>query len=187
MIRIMVAVLLCLGSLVYADSVSLINGENLDGWQSVGDIEWFVEDGAAVASGPGDGFLRSEAGYGDFYLRVEFWVDETTNSGIFIRCKDPARIHPETCYELNIWDRHPKQEARTGSIVFEFMPPLAEVSTIGRWNTYEVTAVGGALDVKVNGVTTAVLEGADATAGFIALQHWEVGTVKFRKVELTPR
>ena len=89
MIRIMVAVLLCLGSLVYADSVSLINGENLDGWQSVGDIEWFVEDGAAVASGPGDGFLRSEAGYGDFYLRVEFWVDETTNSGIFIRCKDP--------------------------------------------------------------------------------------------------
>jgi hypothetical protein len=187
MIRILAIVMLSLGQFVYADPVSLISGENLAGWKTVGDIEWSIVDGAAVASGTGDGFLRTEKDYDNFYLRVEFWVDETTNSGIFIRCKDPARIHPETCYELNIWDRHPKQEARTGAIVFEFMPPMAEVSTIGRWSTYEVTAVGGTLDVKVNGVTTAVLEGADPTPGFIALQHWEVGTVKFRKVELSPR
>jgi hypothetical protein len=29
-----------------------------------------------------------------------------------------------------------------------------------------------------------VLDNADPTAGFIALQHWADGTVKFRKLEL---
>jgi hypothetical protein len=187
MIRILAAVLLCVGQLATAEPMTLLDGSSLAGWKPVGDIEWSLAEGAVVASGSGDGFLVTEKTYDDFYLRVEFWVDETTNSGIFIRCRDRSRIHPETCYELNIWDKHPKQEARTGSIVFEFMPPMAQVNTIGRWNTYEITAVGGKLDVKVNGVTTAVLEDVDPTPGFFALQHWEQGTVKFRKVELAPR
>jgi hypothetical protein len=137
-----------------------------------------------VAAGAGDGFLASETVYGDFRLRVEFWVDATVNSGIFIRCRDRSRIHPETCYELNIWDQHPQQEARTGAVVMHVMPPLAKVETAGRWNTYEVTAQGAAIEVRVNGVITAVLDNADPMAGFIALQHWGDGTVKFRRLEL---
>lgn len=164
----------------------LFNGYNLDGWQSDGVVPWVVTDQKIVASGSGDSFLVSKAEFGDFYLRVEFWVDATTNSGIFVRCKDRSRIYPDTCYELNIWDQHPKQEARTGAIVFVHMPPLAHVETVGRWNTYEVTARGGFLEVKVNGVVTAVLEDADPTPGFLALQHWGEGTVKFRSIEISP-
>jgi hypothetical protein len=142
-----------------------------------------VQDGEIVGSG-GDGFLLSEGLYDDFRLSLEFRVDATTNSGIFIRCRDRQRVHPETCYELNIWDQHPQQEARTGAIVLWHMPPLAQVNTLGRWNSYEVVARGPQLEVRVNGVLTARLEDADSTAGFIALQRWGEGTVRFRRIEL---
>ena len=164
----------------------LFNGIDLSGWESQGDITWQVEGQQIVASGNGDGFLATRAEFDDFYLRVEFWVDATTNSGIFVRCRDRSRIYPDTCYELNIWDDHPQREARTGAIVFVQMPPLAQVETAGKWNTYEVTARGAFLEVKVNGTVTAVLKDANPAPGFIALQHWGEGTVKFRSIELSP-
>jgi hypothetical protein len=169
-----------------AGPVSLFDGYTLQGWRIEGDADWSVAHREIEAGGTGDGFLASEGRYGDFQLRLEFWVEASVNSGIFVRCKDRARVHPDTCYELNIWDDHPRQEARTGAIVFRFMPPMAEVDTVGKWNTYEVTAKGGSLEVRVNGVTTAVLEDADPTPGFIALQRWGQGTVKFRNIELKP-
>lgn len=183
-LRLATSALLCASQLAHADRVALFDGLSLDGWQVAGTAHWSVADQAIVGSGSGDGFLVSDKDYGDFHLRAEFWVDATTNSGIFIRCRDRARIHPETCYELNIWDLHPQQEARTGAIVMHFMPPLARVDTVGRWNTYEVTARGTAIEVRVNGMTTARLDDADPTAGFVALQHWGGGTVKFRKIEI---
>ena len=169
-----------------AGPVSLFDGYSLQGWQVVGDADWSVAHREIEAGGTGDGFLASEGRYGDFQLRLEFWVEPSVNSGLFVRCKDRARIHPDTCYELNIWDDHPKQEARTGAIVFRFMPPLAKVDTVGKWNTYEVTAKGSLLEVRVNGITTAVLEDADPSPGFIALQRWGQGRVKFRTIELKP-
>ena len=169
----------------FAAGSALFNGHNLDGWQAHGAIAWAVIDQAIEASGSGDGFLVSEQDYGDFHLSVEFWIDATTNSGIFIRCQDRARIHPETCYELNIYDDHPQQEMRTGAVVMHVMPPLARVETKGRWNTCDVTVRGTTVEVKMNGVTTAMLQDADASAGAIALQHWGSGTVKFRRVELS--
>ena len=164
----------------------MFNGMDLTGWESHGDIAWRVEGAQIIASGSGDGFLATRAEFDDFYLRVEFWVDETTNSGIFVRCRDRSRIYPDTCYELNIYDNHPRQEARTGAIVFVLMPPMVQVDTVGRWNVYEVTARGTFVEVKVNGTVTAVLEDANPSPGFIALQHWGEGTVKFRSIELSP-
>ncbi|MFT4825195.1 MAG: hypothetical protein ACJAUG_002604 [Halioglobus sp.] len=165
-----------------ASSSALFNGKNLEGWQPSDGAMWSVQEGSIVSMGSDDGYLSTDALFGDFELSAEFWVDATTNSGIYIRCKDRENIHPETCYELNIWDNHPQQEARTGAIVFKFMPPLERVETIGRWSTYEVVAKGGSVAVKVNGVTTALLEDADPTPGFISLQHLEHGTVKFRNI-----
>lgn len=170
---------------VHAGTVALFDGEGLAGWRAQGEIPWSVSEQTIVASGRGDGFLVSTANYADFHLVVEFWVDATTNSGVFIRCRDRARIHPETCYELNIWDDHPQQEARTGAIVMRSMPPLATVETAGRWNTLDVMANGPVIEVKVNGVITARLDDADTAEGFIALQHWAEGTVKFRRIELS--
>lgn len=165
-------------------TTALFDGRSLARWQESGDAYWSVNDGSIESSGTGNGYLSTVEEYSDFELSAEFWVDATTNSGIFIRCKDRSNIHPDTCYELNIWDEHPKQDARTGAIVFKIMPPLEQVHTIGHWNLYEVSAKGGVLIVKVNGQTTARMENADPTPGFIALQHYEVGTVKFRNIEI---
>lgn len=177
--------LLCLPLLSLADvAVELFDGRTLDGWRAEGGASWQVEAGTIVGSGGGDGFLLHDGSYGDFRLEAEFLVDAETNSGIFIRCQNPANIHPDTCYELNIWDAHPRQEARTGAIVFRAMPPLAHVDTVGRWSTLDVTARGREILVRVNGVTTATLADADPTAGFIALQRWGEGEVRFRRVAL---
>ena len=167
-------------------ALSLFDGSSLAGWSPTGDIAWQVEGGAIVATGAGDGFLVSEREFGNFHLSLEFWVDGTTNSGVFIRCTDRRRIHPDTGYELNIWDHHPRQEARTGAIVFRAMPPLAEVRTVGRWNTLEAEARGPLLELRINGQLTARLDDAALRSGFIALQHWEAGTVKFRNIVITP-
>jgi hypothetical protein len=167
-------------------ALSLFDGESLAGWSVQGEASWGVDEGAIVAAGAGDGFLVSDADFDDFRLTLEFWVDATTNSGVFIRCTDRSRIHPDTCYELNIWDHHPRQEARTGAIVFQVMPPRAQVQTIGSWNSMKVLADGGRITLSVNGVVTAELDRADLRSGFIALQHWEQGTVRFRNIQLMP-
>lgn len=165
-------------------ALSLFNGENLTGWAAENDSPWQVEEGALVASGDEFGFLLSDAEFADFQLSIEFWVESTVNSGVFIRCSDRARITPQTCYELNIWDEHPRQEARTGAIVFKFMPPLAQVDTVGRWSRMDVEARGSQIVVSVNGIKTAELTDARSEGGFIALQHWEQGTVKFRNIKI---
>jgi hypothetical protein len=170
--------------LVLLAALGLYDGATLSGWQPQGEARWAIEDNHITARGAGDGFLLTEGSYTDFRLHVEFWVDATTNSGVFIRCRDRQRIHPDTCLELNIWDEHPRQEARTGSIVFRAMPPLARVETVGRWNTMDVLAEGPRIEVRVNGQLTAQLDDADPAGGFIALQHWETGTVKFRRLTL---
>lgn len=172
------------GLVGYAGAAPLFDGASLTGWQAQGDSNWRVDGNGIVASGSGDGFLLSIGEYGNFRLRLDFWVDATTNSGIFIRCQDRNRVHPDSCYELNIYDEHPQQEARTGAIVFRVMPPLVRVETVGRWNTYDIVASDQSLEVRVNGTVTARLEDADLGPGFIALQHWGQGTVRFRNFDL---
>src|SRR5262245_50483581 len=67
--------------------VTLLDGTNLNNWNTIGDANWRIADGAAVAD-KGNGFLVSKNSYGDFQIRAEFWADDDANSGIFIRCSD---------------------------------------------------------------------------------------------------
>ncbi len=165
-------------------ALSLFDGQTLAGWSATGDASWRVAENTIIASGDGDGFLTTTAEFTDFRLSLEFWVDSTTNSGVLIRCGRRDRIHPDFCLELNIWDEHPRPEARTGAIVFRVMPPLVRVETVGRWNRLQVTARGNIVELTINGKVTARLEDAGSTGGFVALQHAERGVVKFRNIEI---
>ena len=164
----------------------LIDGPELQQWIAVGEANWRTENGELVADGAGEGFLMTRSSYQDFRLNLEFWIDETTNSGVFVRCQDRANILPDTCFEVNIWDNHPQQDARTGAIVLKVMPPLQKIVTVGRWNTMDITAEGQKLVVRVNSQITALMDRADTAPGFIALQHWEKGTVRFRNIQVLP-
>lgn len=158
-----------------------------ENWRALGTAIWRF-DPTGVEAGPDDesSFLVSTEMYGDFRLSVEFWIEDHTNSGIFIRCGQVAEVddvNPIDCYEVNIFDNHPLQENRTGAIVAT-VPAAARVETIGKWNRLEVTARGADVDVLVNGTRTATLHDARTSPGPIALQYGGRGLVRFRKLEI---
>jgi hypothetical protein len=170
--------------------VTLFDGTHLDHWQSIGDANWRLEDGVVVAD-KGSGFLVSKEAYADFQLRVEFWVDEDANSGIFIRCTIPDKIGTDSGYEVNIYDKRPDPSYGTGAIVnVAKVEPMPKAG--GQWNVYEITAQGPTFTVTLNGHKT--VDGVQDTkfgSGRIALQYGasvvkDKGVVKFRKVEIKP-
>ncbi len=163
----------------------LFNENNLNNWRQVGTAIWKVsERQISVADPKADGYLVTKEKYSNFKLSLEFWVDEKVNSGVFIRCSDPDRITPFSCYEMNIWDQHPKQEYRTGSIVTLVSPPLAQVNTVNKWNKYEITAAQNNILVTVNGIVTARLDDTKHSSGYVALQSVNKGSVRFRNIIL---
>jgi hypothetical protein len=170
--------------------VTLFDGKNLDNWSPIGTANWKLEDGSVVADS-GNGFLVSKNSYTDFQLRAEFWLEDRTNSGIFIRCTDPNSVSGKTSYEVNIWDTRPEPKYGTGAIVdVAAVDPMPHAG--GKWNVYEITAKGNTFTVVLNGQKT--VDGAQANkfaSGRIALQHGmgvtdDKGIVKFRKVEIKP-
>ena len=128
--------------------------------------------------------LVSTDRYADFFIEVEFYPDENVNSGVFIRCQDPTSITALNCYEVNIWDEHPRQEFRTGSIVMRFAPPLAQVETVNKWNLLTISANNDLIEVRVNGIRTAEYRNADFQEGHVALQWGGTGVVRFRNFSL---
>lgn len=72
----------------YAQSASLFNGKNLDGWKIYGTERWYVEEGLLICESGDDkeyGYLGTEKNYKDFILTLEFKQDKNGNSGVFIR------------------------------------------------------------------------------------------------------
>lgn len=166
--------------------VALFDGKNLDHWQGDGKAQFAIEDGAIVAKGKKDpkdiAYLLSKEKYKDFQLRAEFWVSEDANSGIMVRCEEPAKIDAKTCYEFNIFDTRPDPSYGTGAIVFfAEVDPMPEAG--GKWNTMEIIANGRDLSLIFNGQKTAQTRNGLHTDGFIALQFGE-GTVRFRNIDL---
>ena len=154
-------------------------------WTTVGEADWqFVDGEVRAVAGESAGYLISQGQYANFRLIVEFLPDDTVNSGVFIHCQDSTEITPLNCYEINIWDRHPNRDFRTGAIVTRAFPPLAEVDTIGKWNRYEIEAVDGRINVHLNGVQTARLDEETLTDGFIALQCAAGGEVRFHNISI---
>ncbi len=181
--------LIILGTLLFiqcnssgSDSIQLFE-ENSDTWFEGGDASWKFENGELVGkSEGGNGFVMTKESYKDFVLELEFNPDNTVNSGVFVRCKD-KEISNTDCYEMNIWDEHPDQDSRTGSVVTR-MKPMAHVSTLNKWNTYKVECSGNIQKVWVNGELTAEMENNDLIDGYIALQAAETGSIRFRNVSL---
>jgi 3-keto-disaccharide hydrolase len=160
---------------------TLFDGTSLDGWMRVGDANWQLGDGVVQAD-MGTGFLVTNASYDDFDLTAEFWVTPDANSGVFLRCANPAQVGAATCYEVNIFDQRPDPAYRTGGIV-NVAKPSAMVDTGDRWSTYEISAHGSHLTVKLNGQTTADTRDDKFVAGPIALQY-AAGRVMFRSVRI---
>jgi hypothetical protein len=174
--------------------VTLIDGNTgLENFNRLGDANWRAEGGSIVADRGKGGHLISKNTYKDFEMYVEFWADDTTNSGIFIRATDPAKITADNSYEVNIFDQRPGPEYATGAIVnFAKVPVPIVYRAGGRWNTFEITARGSQITVKFNGQQTVQMNDAKFLSGPFALQFGNGpkdapgGPIKWRKVLIRP-
>jgi hypothetical protein len=170
---------------------TLIDGASgLDNFTRMGDANWRAEDGAIVADKGKGGFLLTKKSYKDFQIRAEFWAEDTTNSGIFLRVTgNPAMAASANSYEVNIFDQRPDPLYGTGAIVgLSKVDPMPKAA--GRWNVYEITAKGSQLTAKLNGVQTASAQDSKFVQGPFALQYAlgakdiPGGAIKFRKVQV---
>lgn len=168
--------------------IALIDGEKgMDNWYMTGSTaNWRAEDGAIQAdklmSGKGASVLASKRTFKDHEIYVEFWAADDTNSGVYLRAPDPKTINTASgAFEVQIWDKNPNQKYATGSLVnVAAVEPIYKAG--GKWNTFEITARGAEIIVKMNGVTTAHIKDAKNTeAGRIGLQ-FNGGPIKFRKL-----
>jgi hypothetical protein len=163
--------------------ITLFDGKNLSAFNMTGDANWQLMDGVVQAN-KGTGFLVTKQSYTDFQLKVEFWVDDDANSGVFIRCEDPQQINAMNAYEVNIYDKRPDQTYATGAIV-DVSKPLTPMKAGGKWNTFEITAQKSHFVVILNGTKTVDAESTAHAKGPIGLQYG-AGTVKFRSIQIKP-
>jgi hypothetical protein len=165
----------------------LVDDKTMGEWNKVGETNWRMEDGALVAdkrTSQDPAYLVSKEKYKDFQIYAEFWASDDVNSGIFLRCQDPAKIGDTSCYEVNIFDQRKDPTYGTGAIVkFAEVSPMPKAG--GKWNTYEITAKGRQISVLLNGQKTVELHNGLFTDGPIALQHGS-GLLKWRKVAIKP-
>jgi hypothetical protein len=173
---------------------TLIDGDKgLENFNRLGDANWRAEGGAIVADKAKDNsYLVTKQSYKDVHIKVEFWSDKLTNSGVFIRAQDPKKIGAATSYEVNIYDARPGQEYSTAAIVdFAKIPVPAPYKAAGKWNTFDIVAKGSTVTVMFNGAKTVELQNAKFLEGPFALQFGNHGkapgeVIKFRKVQVKP-
>ncbi len=153
-------------------------------WEAKGDAIWSFSNGELTGTPGKGGFVITKDSYKNFLLELEFKPDSTINSGVFLRCQN-REISPEDCYEINIWDHHPNQDFRTGSVVMKFLP-LEKVETIDAWNRMSVDIKNNSIKVLINDVLTVDFENSDLQEGYIALQAFGEGAISFRNIKIKP-
>ena len=135
--------------------VLLYNGKDLAGWRphEADKINgWSAQDGMLVNTTTKTDFsptgdhanLRTEAEFEDFWLHIEFLVEENRNSGIYLR----------GMYEAQVVDRDSRMQGIQGpGAIFGRIAPSTNAGKPGRqWQTYDLTLVDRHVTVVLNGV-----------------------------------
>jgi hypothetical protein len=177
----------CAAGMGGGGGTALFNGKDLMGWYDIGGGNWRIESGVIVADGKkgkDNAFLVTNELHRDFQLKVEFWVSDDANSGIYMRCGNTEVINDKVCYEANIFDQRKDPTYGTGALVhIAKVEPMPKAG--GKWNTYDITVKGDHIVLVLNGQKTVDVRNGAFKDGRIALQY-AAGVVKFRKVELKP-
>lgn len=177
----LLSVLLLCACATQHNKVLFVSGEQ--GWLSSGESEWkFLGDELVGHASESSGFVMTEEPYSDFILELEFFPDDTINSGVFARCSDIA-LSAEYCYEFNIWDEHPDQKWRTGAVVGR-VSPIERVYTLDQWNTYKIQCEKDMIRAWINGTLVVDLKNDELNAGHIGLQASGKGTIRFRNIRI---
>lgn len=177
----------------YAQSASLFNGKNLDGWKIYGTERWYVEDGLLICESGADkeyGYLGTEKNYKDFILTLEFKQGKNGNSGVFIRSTVDGT-------KVNGWQVEVAPSGQHTGGVYESYgrgwlikpePEKEKVLKEGEWNKMTIKVQGAKLTTWLNGTQMIELEDEKIGqgSGGIVLQIHSGGDVKvsWRNIEI---
>jgi hypothetical protein len=186
------------------NEVRLFNGKDLTGWKAClpkgGRMEdvWSVKDGVLICKGQPVGYIRTEADYTNYVLKLEWRFNPVTkkagNSGVLLRMIGDDKVWPRSVEAQlhssnagDFWniDEFPMkvdpQRTRgrnTKKTHFAERP-------IGEWNEYEIIVDGGAVTLHVNGEVVNRAWDVLETPGKICLQS-EGAEIHFRNIRLAP-
>lgn len=183
----------------FGHPITLFNGKDLTGWRPHESDKingWSVKDGVMVNTTPKTDFsatgayanLRTEEMFEDFWLHIEFQVEENRNSGVYLR----------GMYEAQVVDRDSRMQGKQGvGAIFGLIPPSENVGRAGgQWQTYDLTLVDRHVTVVLNGVK--VIDNqpvAEPTGGAVFTDPMSPGpihlqgdhtNVKYRDIYLAP-
>jgi len=176
-------------------SISLFNGENLEGWTNHGEEKWYVEGGELICeSGPSAqyGYLSTNEFYDDFELTLEFKQEANGNSGVFIRSTVDgtkvsgwqAEVAPPGSHTGGIYESYGR------GWLIQPEPEKDKALKMGDWNTMKIRAVGPSITTWLNGTEMIHLEDEKIGEGkgSIALQIHDGGGIKvrWRNIKITP-
>lgn len=170
--------------------ITLFNGHDMNGWH-VRDAAradtWRVAAGV-MENTPHGTDIVSDQKFTDFKLHVEFKMVEKSNSGVYLRGR----------YEVQIEDNFGQEpESHRIGGVYGFITPSSNAcKKAGEWQTYDITLIGRAVTVVLNGttiidqaeipgITGGALDGDEGEAGAIMLQG-DHEKIYYRNVVITP-
>tara|TARA_X000000368_G_scaffold75526_1_gene55937 strand:+ start:77 stop:667 length:591 start_codon:yes stop_codon:yes gene_type:complete len=178
-----------------ADTISLFNGKNLDGWKVYGTEKWYVDNGELICeSGPDKeyGYLATTNEYKNFILNLEFYQQSDGNSGVFFRSSIEGVI-------ISGWQVEVAPPGNNSGGIYESYgrgwlvkpdPKYDNIIKMQSWNLMKIMVDGDNVKTWINGkemvdITDPVIGDAN---GSIALQIHDGGGIKvrWRNLELTP-
>lgn len=165
--------------LTVAEWKPLFNGADLRGWdtsrsqQWIRNGAWTVEDGAIVGrfdpQHPGPGWLLSKDQFGDFKLRLKFWISEGGNSGVTVRAPSGAANPARAGYEIQIKSKDQGQKNPTGSI-YDVAAAKGGKIREEQWNDLEILCKGPVIQVRLNGEEVASANNERSLKGAVGFQ-----------------
>jgi hypothetical protein len=155
-------------------------------------------DGTLALAGAPPGFLATTASYRNYRLHVEWrWPGKPGNGGVLLHISDgpmdrvwPLSVQVQTKFG-SVGDLLPMAGAQFAEPLTGDKPPLkAHVAAnsekpAGEWNSMDIVARDGVIEVSVNGVAQNRVTGASPREGRIGFQ-FEGTPYQLRHVELTP-
>ncbi len=179
-----------------AGFVSLFDGTSLEGWQKVGGGATYKVEGDTIVGevGPGNNtFLRTEADYDDFILKLDVKLDVPGNSGIQFRSHQREKDGRVFGYQCEIdpspraWTAGIYDESRRGWLFpLTNHPEAQKAFRINDWNAFVIKARGPLIKTSVNGIPCADLIDTADLEGFIALQvhSGKEGRIRWKNIRL---
>lgn len=169
------------------ETISLFNGENLDGWNIYGTEKWFVDNNELICeSGPDKqyGYLGTDDFYDDFILELQFNQQSNGNSGVFFRSTvdgtvvkgwqvevAPPGLHSGGIYESYGRGWLIKPDSSTDSII-----------KMGEWNDMKIKVLADEVTTWINGENMIKIKDSiiGKGTGGIALQIHDGGGIKVK-------